>query len=36
MILALLLVAHGLTLGGIDEGISAYNRGDFSAALRVW
>ena len=36
MILALLLVAHGLTLGGIDEGIAAYNRDDFSAALREW
>ena len=36
MILALLLVAHGLTLGGIVEGIAAYNRGDFSAALREW
>ena len=36
VVLALLLVAHGLTLGGIDEGIAAYYRGNYGAALREW
>ena len=36
VVLALLLVAHGLTLGGIDEGVAAYNRGDYGAALLEW
>ncbi|MEN8206420.1 MAG: tetratricopeptide repeat protein [Pseudomonadota bacterium] len=36
MVLSLLLAAHGLTLGGIDEGAAAYNRGDYGTALREW
>jgi TPR repeat protein len=36
MVLPLLLAAHGLTLGGIDEGVAAYNRGDYDTALWEW
>jgi len=36
MALPILLAAHGLAWGGWDEGVAAYNRGDYDAALREW
>ena len=36
MVLSLLLSAHGLSLGGFDEGIAAYNQNDYGTALREW
>jgi TPR repeat protein len=32
----LLLSAHGLALGGFDEGTAAYIRGDYGTALQEW
>ena len=36
IILPLLLAAHGLAHGGIEEGVAAYNQGDYGTALREW
>jgi TPR repeat protein len=34
MVLPLLLAAHGLAWGGFDEGLAAYDKGDYEAAHR--
>ncbi len=36
IVLPLLLAAHGLVHGGIEEGVTAYNQGDYGTALREW
>jgi len=36
LVLPLLLSAHGLALGGFEEGATAYKQSDYGTALREW